>query len=147
MKIEILRFPSSKKQTLSKFEVYDNFELKVFEGVMLELADKGNKRRVSRVNAGVYKCVKRYSDKYGNHFHVLDVENRDYILIHSGNYNTDTLGCLIAGEKFSDINGDGYDDVTNSGNTMIKLNKILPDSFEIEIINSELDLIESGLLN
>tara|TARA_R110000803_G_scaffold172939_2_gene235697 strand:- start:2124 stop:2588 length:465 start_codon:yes stop_codon:yes gene_type:complete len=146
MKLEVLRFPASLVQTLSLFEVYDDYELKVFSGVMLELPDRDNQRRISRINAGSYTCNKRFSEKYGNHFIVEDVDGRDYILIHHGNYHSDTHGCLLAGKKFKDLNNDGYEDVTNSRDTMRKLNHIMPDSFELEIFNSELDLIESGIL-
>ena len=138
IKLEVLRFPSSDKQTLSIFDIYENDSI-LFSGVMLELSDKDNKKRISRINAGIYTCVKRYSEKYGNHFHVLDVEGRDYILIHSGNYNTDTLGCLIAGASFQDINSDGYSDVIDSKRTIKRMNRILPKTFQLEIFDSELD--------
>ena len=137
MRLEILRFPSDSKQTLGIFQVYDGNK-EIFKGVTLELADKNNKKNISRIKEGEYKVVKRWSEKYGNHFHVLDVYKRDYILIHSGNYYTDTNGCILPGEKFIDINGDGNDDITNSQETMNKLNKILPDEFDLIIVNSEL---------
>ena len=137
MRLEILRFPSDVKQTLGIFQVYDG-NFKVFEGVTLELPDKDNKRRISRINEGTYKVVKRWSEKYEHHFHVLDVEGRDYILIHSGNYYTHTLGCILPGRRFTDINGDGHDDITHSKATMDKLNELLPDEFELIIVNSEL---------
>ena len=103
-KLEILRFPSEDIQTLGLFNVYDGSNALVFKGVTLELADKDNQRSISRINQGQYTCVKRTSEKYGDHFHVLDVEGRDYILIHSGNYYTHTRGCILPGEKFVDIN-------------------------------------------
>ncbi len=129
------RFEENNKQTLSRFVIYNDCK-KVFEGNILELPYNNNKRSISRINAGIYNCVKRYSAKYGNHFHVLDVLDRDYILIHVGNYYTDTRGCLLPGRNLTDINRDGFRDVTSSGPTMIKLNKILPKEFQLTIINN-----------
>ena len=63
----------------------------------------------------------------------MDVPNRSYILIHSGNYNKHTLGCILVGATLSDINGDGYRDTTNSKETLNKLNEILPDYFKLTI--------------
>ena len=99
----------------------------------LELAWKNNERRISCIPEGTYKCVKRLSPKYGHHWHVLDVPNRSLILIHSGNFHTHTLGCILVGEKHSDINNDGLCDVTNSRNVMNELRVMLPDEFELEI--------------
>ena len=78
-------------------------------------------------------CKKRYSTKYKNHFHVLDVPNRSYILIHHGNYHKHTLGCILVGKTLTDINGDGYRDVTSSVATMNALNKVLPETFKLTI--------------
>jgi len=134
-KLEISRFLEDKYQTLAKFFVLDHCELELFSGYILELPDKDNKTSISRIPQGSYTCVKRNSPKYSDHFHVLDVEKRSYILIHHGNYNTDTRGCLLPGKDLIDINGDGLKDVTSSKKTMAKLNELLPDEFELCIIN------------
>ncbi len=133
MTLEVIRFSQNSKQTLSRFAVFDNWNCKTLEGYILELPDKQNKVRVSRINPGTYKCVKRNSPKYKDHFHVLGVEGRSYILIHHGNYNKDTKGCLLVGEYLSDINNDGFKDVCLSKKTMKKLNDILPKEFVLTI--------------
>lgn len=97
----------------------------------LELPWKNNEPRVSCIPAGRYEVVKRHSPKYGDHFHVLNVPNRSYILIHAGNYNRDTLGCILVGTGLEDINGDGDKDVTDSRTAMHELNRLLPDSFTL----------------
>jgi hypothetical protein len=97
----------------------------------LELPWKDNERKVSCIPIGKYDVVKRKSPKYGNHFHVQDVPNRDMILIHSGNYISDILGCILPGRNPADINNDGYSDVTHSKQTMAELNKILPEKFKL----------------
>lgn len=110
----------------------------LFDGVnklccTLELEWAENQKEVSCIPPGVYKVVKRYSDKYKHHWIILDVPNRDHILIHHGNYHRDILGCILVGNNFVDLDKDGYRDVTSSKNTMKKLITILPQLFELEI--------------
>jgi hypothetical protein len=100
----------------------------------LELAWKNNNRKVSCIPKGKYKVRKRTSAKYGEHFHILDVKNRDFILIHFGNYHTDILGCILPGKGLADINKDGRLDVTGSRQAMKELLSTLPKEFELEII-------------
>lgn len=102
----------------------------------LELPYKGNQRQVSCVPVGSYKVRKRYSEKYQEHFHLTNVPGRDYILIHSGNYHTQILGCILVGTGLKDINHDGQKDVTESRAAMKQLNELLPDEFELEIVNT-----------
>ena len=101
----------------------------------LELPWKENKRRVSCIPAGRYTVVRRTSPKYGEHFHITNVPNRDLILIHAGNYAgsknpktkmSDILGCILVGTSMYDINADGIVDITNSKKAMKKLLKLLP---------------------
>ena len=131
VKAILIRTSDNGKQTLGKLILFD-LNTVVFECATLELSYKENKRRISCIPQGTYKVVKRYSEKYKNHFHVLDVQNRDWILIHSGNFNIHTLGCVIVGSEHKDINADGQLDVINSTNTLKKLNT-LTDDFELTI--------------
>lgn len=133
--LEILRIQEDDKQTISKFIVFDEWNCEVAQGYILELPDKQNQVRISRIPEGEYVCVKRYSDKYKDHFHILDVPGRSYILIHIGNYKGDTKGCLLPGQSIVDIDGDGYNDVTSSGDTMDLLNEVLPNEFKVTIKN------------
>lgn len=135
MRLDIIRFLENEEQTIGKFIVFDDFDYEVAQGYVLELPDRNNQTSISRINEGEYDCVKRYSEKYGDHFHVLNVLDRSYILIHVGNYYTNTRGCILPGDSISDINGDGLKDVLNSGDTMDMLNEILPDEFILNIYN------------
>ncbi len=130
----IIRQDSDDKQTLGNLIVTESDGDIIFQCKTLELDWEDNKKRVSCIPTGVYKVVTRYSEKYGHHFHITDVEGRSLILIHSGNYNTDILGCILLGVSHTDINGDGYRDVTSSGKTIKKFKAIMPDSFILEII-------------
>lgn len=99
----------------------------------LELPFRNNERKVSSIPAGLYRVVKRKSQAHGQHFHLLDVPNRDLILIHAGNFYDNTEGCIIVGKGISDINGDGELDVTSSKQAMAELNSLLPDIFLLDI--------------
>jgi hypothetical protein len=55
------------------------------------------------------------------------------IEIHSGNFHSEILGCILVGDKFKDINKDGQLDVANSKKTMVALFDMMPDKFKLEI--------------
>lgn len=99
----------------------------------LELADKNNAPKISCIPKGTYKVVSRYSQKYGNHFHITNVLGRSFILIHNGNYHTQILGCVLVGKTHADINKDGYKDVTASKDKMKELLALLPNEFTLTI--------------
>jgi hypothetical protein len=52
----------------------------------------------SRIPAGVYECVPYSGSKYKEVYLVQDVPGRTGILIHWGNFERDTLGCILVGE-------------------------------------------------
>lgn len=122
------------KQTLGELTVYKDRVKPIYDCRTLELEEDKNAKRDDCIPKGTYKVVKRKSAKYGNHFHVLDVPNRSFILIHHGNYNKDILGCILVGKSHADINKDGYKDVTSSKATMKELNNLLPDEFILKIV-------------
>ncbi len=134
MKGVLIRLQDGELETLGRFFAFDDLA-QVFQCVTLELPDRNNENSISRIPAGVYTCVERSSAKYGKHFHVKDVNNRTLILIHFGNYYTNTRGCLLFGKNFADINKDGVKDITSSKNTMIDLMLALPESWELTIID------------
>ena len=133
MKLKITRLYQvpieAPRQTIGEAVIVDNG----YKFYTLELPYLDNKRQVSCIPAGEYKCVKRVSPKYGHHWHVLDVEGRSLILIHLGNTAADTKGCILVGSGLKDINGDGAEDVINSKAVMDILRKTLPDEFTLEI--------------
>lgn len=120
----LTRLVSEDKQTLGALAVYCGTDL-VFSCKTLELAWNDNKPFESCIPKGTYRVKTRNSETYRDHWHVLDVPNRDLILIHSGNYHRDTEGCIIVGREIFDIDGDGYRDVTSSRKTMRELNNAL----------------------
>lgn len=133
MEVRINRISSSEAQTLGIMTLYDDHNFPFFECRTLELPDKGNKKRISCIPEGEYECIKRKSNKYGWHFHILDVPNRTVILIHNANFVRQLLGCIAVGLKHTDIDGDGLRDVTRSKSTLKDLNRELPDKFKLTI--------------
>lgn len=127
--IKIVRLDYGEKQTLGY----------LFNGLKqiactLELPYLDNQSQISCIPKGVYEVVKRTSAKYGEHFHILNVPNREYILIHNGNYYTQIKGCVLVGYTHSDIDKDGLKDVTSSVKKLNELIKTLPNKFTLEII-------------
>ena len=71
------------------------------------------------------KYKKRYGNDHYGMLHLQDVPNFTYILIHAGNTDEHTSGCLIVGETQQDldISDDGF--IGHSGKAYLKLyNKV-----------------------
>lgn len=92
-----------------------------------------NRRRISCIPSGIYKCRKRVSQKFGHHWHVLNVPERTLILIHQGNSLKDTEGCILVGSSL--ITMDGKPAIGNSRRTMNMLREVLPNEFLLHVIN------------
>ncbi len=125
MKIVITRTNDNGKQTIGYFNIYDDSGILKFSCCTLELPDKGNQKNISCIPRGTYLIEPRFSETYDNHFHVKNVPNRSWILIHFGNYRHNTEGCILVGEDFKYINNDNLLDVSNSKNTLSKIVQIL----------------------
>ena len=78
-----------------------------FRCYTLELPWRDNQQSISCIPAGEYDVKIRISPKYGRIYHVQNVPNRSYILIHSGNwagdtskgYKTHVNGCILLGKQ------------------------------------------------
>lgn len=134
MRIEIKR-TYKEKATYGELTVFDERNEPVFDCKTLELPWNDNQRKISCIPEGEYLVVKRQAHemrKY-NHFHVKDVPNRDWILIHTGNKVSQILGCILVGNEFKDIDKDGIIDVVNSTVTLKMLYAIMPDKWKLKI--------------
>ncbi len=125
-------YKSNDKQVLGEMNVFDG-QILVYSCKTLELSWKNNQQTISCIAEGTFDVVKRFSEKYNNHFHLLNVPDRSFILIHAGNYYTQTEGAILVGDNHTDINADGLADVTNSRKTMAELYKHMPDKFSLTI--------------
>jgi hypothetical protein len=72
----------------------------------LELPWKDNQPDISCIPPGQYPVKPRLSPRFGEVYHVTEVENRSFILIHPGNfagdtalgYRTNVQGCILLGK-------------------------------------------------
>lgn len=137
IKVQIIRFSSSDQGTLGYF-ISEGFQARI-----IELPWKDNATNISCIPAGKYQCVYRYSKKFREHYYVMNINGRTYVLIHSGNfagdtskgYKTHSHGCLIIGKYHGKI--DGQDAVLLSRPTLRGLVKHMNmQLFEVEIIDS-----------
>lgn len=60
-----------------------------------------NQTGVSCIPTGVYVCKRVNSPKFGDTFEVTNVKGRSEILLHRGNIDDDSHGCIILGESFN----------------------------------------------
>jgi len=79
----------------------------------LELPWKENQSNISCIPSGDYMVKPRVSPKFGETYHVQEVEDRSYILIHQGNFagdkekdlKTHVQGCILLGRKRGVLGG------------------------------------------
>ncbi|WP_417624973.1 DUF5675 family protein [Paremcibacter congregatus] len=106
MKITVTRFVSDNDSTISLIMVDGVF-------VCFGLEDEYRAAKVAgetRIPAGEYKVgvrnvggfdaryATKFADIHDGMLHILDVPGFEYILIHVGNTDEDTAGCLLVGE-------------------------------------------------
>ncbi len=131
--IRITRRTHTGTQVIGSLEVLDENGLILFECVTLELPWRENAQRISCIPKGTYTAQPRVSDKYARHMHILNVPNRDWILIHEANYVHQLQGCIAIGAKVADINGDGTMDITSSKLTKARFMEFMNGKIKLTI--------------
>ena len=134
IKAELTRLDDDGVQTLGMLTVFDD-DVIIYTCKTLELSWNNNEKGASCIPKGKYNVIKRTSEKYGKHFHVLAVPSRTYILIHPANFVRQLKGCIAVGKAHKHIDDDGLHDVTSSKDTMNVLLHLLVDDFELTIKN------------
>lgn len=107
MNIEVVRFASNHDVTLSRVYINGRFVCHGLEDEYRENKVPGE----TRIPAGTYDLTlrtvggfhNRYLSMFGSRFHkgmlwVRNVPNFKWILLHIGNYDRDTDGCLLLGK-------------------------------------------------
>jgi len=126
MKLKVIRISSEADSTSGVlFDVTDP-DNKKFLAYTLEdeYRDSKNEKVMheTRIPAGEYKVIlrthgrihenytKRFADIHRGTLHVIDVPNFKYILIHCGNTDEHTSGCLLVGDtqKNNQVEKNGY---------------------------------------
>lgn len=92
---EIIRVEKSETGTFGVLKINGKVHC-----LTLEPPDKGNAKDISCIPEGSYTCARVDSPTYGNTFEVMEVPDRDHILIHKGNWKRNTKGCILLGSAF-----------------------------------------------
>lgn len=154
MKLEVLRISSQSDSTNGI--LFDTTKGRKFLAYTLEDEYRETKEKgETRIPAGTYKIKlrkeggfhSRYTTKYGSMhkgmLHVQDVPGFEYILIHTGNTDEHTDGCLLVGNTQTENIGtkDGF--IGASGNAYKRIYppiaKALEDGEEVEITYVDFD--------
>ena len=114
MELFVDRFVSDDDSTISRVSVDGRF-------VCFGLEDEYREEKVvgeTRIPAGTYRITlrteggfhqrysRRFSDIHRGMLHIQDVPNFQFILIHCGNTDEDTKGCLLVGTQANTEPGD-----------------------------------------
>ena len=121
MYLELKRQSDNGIQTIGKLYLKDSKGNTLLSFDTLELSYRGNQRQISCIPTGVYVVKAKYSFRFGKCFELQNVLGRSAILIHHGNFNADTHGCILIGQGFRDIDFDDQMDVLNSRLSMKQL--------------------------
>ncbi len=111
MQLEVIRFSSQADSTSGL--LFENTDMgKKFLCYTLEDERRALKvRGETRIPAGIYniglrreggfhgKYSKRFAGIHKGMLHILDVPNFEYVLIHTGNTDEHTAGCLLVGDS------------------------------------------------
>jgi len=125
-KVKLKREIISNKAVLGSLELESKEIAKTLENPWLN-----NEPFISCIPVGEYIVNTYSSNKYPNVWELQDVEGRSYILIHSGNIEEHTQGCILVGRKWGFL-GENIA-VLDSRNTLEKLRSILDDQFLLNI--------------
>jgi len=99
--------------------------------VTLELPWKQNAPNISCIPAGSYNVQSFYSEKHGQVWEILNVPARSAILLHEGNFPSDSMGCIICAQYFSGKETAIY----NSVETIKFLRSVLASTFTLKVLN------------
>jgi len=131
-KVIIYRFRDTGVETLGDLFVMEDGQ-SIFDCVCLEPSWIQNHSWISCIPVGTYRVKQRMSADYGQHFHIQDVKDRSYVLIHAYNYFNQSEACIAPGDRFQYLNGDEHYDVVDSRDTLNRLLELLPENFELTI--------------
>ncbi|WP_075589858.1 DUF5675 family protein [Labilibacter marinus] len=130
MELNVVRYSSGKESTLGLLFIDGKFACYTLEDEHREVKVPGE----TRIPAGRYKVKlrtegshhwrykKKFPEIHKGILHVIDVPNFTHILIHIGNTDDDTAGCLLVGES-------SFSNVTQAGrinNSTIAYKRVYP---------------------
>ncbi len=133
MFLQLTRLSDNGIQTTGVLKLIDCTGTTLAQFDTLELAYKNNEKQVSCIPEGCYVVTPHISFRHGRCFEVHNVCHRSNILIHKGNFNSDTKGCILVGRGLRDISGDYQLDVLNSTIALASLRLLVKDTIALSI--------------
>ena len=103
MKLTVIRI--TKSAEMPTYGVLLN-ETGVPFALTLERPWLDNQWSVSCIPTGTYTAKRHISPKFGETFLLQDVPGRSEILLHKGNIDDDSHGCILVGEQFNNVRGE-----------------------------------------
>lgn len=99
----------------------------------LELPWVSNERRISCIPSGIYLVKPHTSQQFPGCYEIMNVPQRDHILIHPGNTTDDILGCICPGAYYGTLKGKPA--VLRSKDAMDKLREYVGgQGFELDVV-------------
>lgn len=135
MKLLVIRSEFYGESTIGKLFVNSNYFCDTLEDTdrKLEIYPNNKIKGMTAIARGIYEIEMMYSNHFKKNMPFLkNVKNYLGVMIHPGNTNADTLGCILVGKK---VNSNF---ITDSKNTFLRLMSII----EIAIENNEKITIE-----
>ena len=143
MELKVYRYSSQSQTTLGALHINDKFQCYTLEDHHQDIKIKGE----TRIPAGTYNIGlrtvggfdARYKAKFSFHkgmLQVLNVPGFEYILIHIGNDEDDTAGCLLVGNTANNnrLNKGFIGDSTNAYKSLYpKVLKALESGLDVTI--------------
>ena len=102
------------------------------EFLTVEDAWRSNETKVSCIPVGRYKIMRHKSPRFGNVYKVLDVPEREHILIHAGNTHRDTEGCILLGMQYGKIGSDSA--IVASRSAFLQFMKLMENTPEAQLL-------------
>lgn len=100
--------------------------------VTLELPWLNNEPNASCIPPGQYNVQQFQSTEHGQVWEIMDVPDRSAILLHEGNFPSNSRGCIICAQYFAGQSATIY----NSDITIELLRNVLPPQFTLTITNA-----------
>lgn len=124
--LKIKRNWGNDKQSLGTFHILNELQQPLFAALSLERGWVNNEPNVSCIPIGSYPVVLEYSPAFDKLlWEIKEVPGRSETKFHSASFWRNLKGCVSLGLRATDIDNDGYLDLTNSKDTMKAFHKVM----------------------